>query len=149
MIKGPNVIENVRLMNGLLCSYSFGRTGFKPDKAMVNKGWIMEYLYYHQGEVVYQKDIETSLHLPKSTIATILKKMESEGVLTRSHDEGDTRLKKIALSEAGLRMHEQISEHFSETVQKVFKGIDEKEIEVFYKVSRQMIANLEDMQREL
>ena len=137
-----NILGTLRSMQRAFFTYTFGSTDQKFNKALANKGWIMKYLFSRKDEIVYQKDIENSLNLPKSTIATILKKMETDGVIRRTLDEGDTRLKKICLTQQGLAEHLNVEKHFRETNQKACEGIPAEEMEIFYKVSEKIIGNL-------
>ncbi len=141
----------VKLMNGLIrdyvCTEIDGENRGRPDrnKNRMMWGWVVDYLYYHKDEVVHQKEVETSFRVPKSTIATILKKMEQDGVIVRVPEENDTRLKRVMLSEKGIAQHERVLEQFDRLEKEMCRDISEDDLKVFFKVSDQIIENLEEL----
>ena len=46
-------------------------------------GWILRYLYEHDGQEVFQKNIETDLHIKKSALTQQLNDMEARGLIRR------------------------------------------------------------------
>ena len=43
-------------------------------------GWIIEYLYRHRDEPVFQRDIEREFSITRSTVTNILQLMERKGI---------------------------------------------------------------------
>lgn len=69
-------------------------------------GWIIEYLYRHRDEPVFQRDIEREFSITRSTVTNILQLMERKGYITRRSVEQDARLKQLVLTEKGRQFHE-------------------------------------------
>ena len=46
-------------------------------------GWIIEYLYRHRDEPVFQRDIEREFSITRSTVTNILQLMERKGYIER------------------------------------------------------------------
>ena len=46
-------------------------------------GWIIEYLYRHRDEPVFQRDIEREFSITRSTVTNILQLMERKGYIQR------------------------------------------------------------------
>ena len=46
-------------------------------------GWIIEYLYRHRDEPVFQRDIEREFSITRSTVTNILQLMERKGYIRR------------------------------------------------------------------
>ena len=69
-------------------------------------GWIIEYLYRHRDEPVFQRDIEREFSITRSTVTNILQLMERKGYIERQSVPQDARLKRLILTEEGGRVHE-------------------------------------------
>ena len=69
-------------------------------------GWIMEYLYRNSDTPVFQRDIEREFSITRSTVTNILQLMERKGYIQRQSVPQDARLKRLILTEEGVRVHE-------------------------------------------
>ena len=78
-------------------------------------GWIIEYLYRHRDEPVFQRDIEREFSITRSTVTNILQLMERKGYITRQSVEQDARLKQLVLTEKGRQFHEDTMRAFHQT----------------------------------
>ena len=76
------------------------------EQATPMHGWIIEYLYRHPNEAVFQRDIEREFSITRSTVTNILQLMERKGYIQRQSVPQDARLKKLVLTEEGIRFHE-------------------------------------------
>ena len=78
-------------------------------------GWIIEYLYRHRDEPVFQRDIEREFSITRSTVTNILQLMERKGYIQRLSVPQDARLKQLVLTEEGIRLHEKTLLSFHQT----------------------------------
>lgn len=78
-------------------------------------GWIIEYLYRHRDEPVFQRDIEREFSITRSTVTNILQLMERKGYIQRLSVPQDARLKQLVLTEEGIRLHEKTLLSFRQT----------------------------------
>ena len=69
-------------------------------------GWIIEYLYRHRDEPVFQRDIEREFSITRSTVTNILQLMERKGYIQRLSVPQDARLKQLVLTKEGIQRHE-------------------------------------------
>ena len=76
------------------------------EQATPMHGWIIEYLYRHREEQVFQRDIEREFSITRSTVTNILQLMERKGYIQRQSVPQDARLKRLILTEEGVRVHE-------------------------------------------
>ena len=76
------------------------------EQATPMHGWIIEYLYRHPDQPVYQRDIEREFSITRSTVTNILQLMEHKGYIERQSVPQDARLKRLILTEEGVRIHE-------------------------------------------
>lgn len=101
-------------------------------------GWILGYLYRHQGQPLYQKDIEHKFCMPPSTVTKLIKQLEKAGYLTRLSVEGDARLKQLKLLPKGEQLHRDIIATIHTAVDgALLSGMSEEEVEqLFYLLSK-------------
>ena len=78
-------------------------------------GWIIEYLYRHRDEPVFQRDIEREFSITRSTVTNILQLMERKGYIQRLSVPQDARLKQLVLTEEGICFHEKTMLCFHQT----------------------------------
>ena len=85
------------------------------EQATPMHGWIIEYLYRHREEQVFQRDIEREFSITRSTVTNILQLMERKGYIERRSVPQDARLKQLVLTEEGIRFHENTIRSFHQT----------------------------------
>ena len=78
-------------------------------------GWIIEYLYRHRDEPVFQRDIEREFSITRSTVTNILQLMERKGYIQRLSVPQDARLKQLVLTKKGIQRHEKTLLSFHQT----------------------------------
>ncbi len=105
--------------------------------------WVIGYLYDHQGQDVYQRDIEEEFSIRRSTATAILQRMEKNGIIVRRPVAHDARLKKLELTEKAIKVQEQIELEIIAFEKRLVDGITEEEIETFYKIADKLKKNLE------
>ncbi|MDE6920230.1 MAG: MarR family winged helix-turn-helix transcriptional regulator [Lachnospiraceae bacterium] len=112
------------------------------DEVTLMHGWIMGYLYHNQDKAVYQKTIESDFGIKRSTVTTILQLMEKKGYIRREAVEGDARLKRIFLTEQGRETAIRTKMMIERMEKNVVEGIGEDEREVFCRVARKLLSNI-------
>lgn len=112
------------------------------DEVTVMHGWIMGYLYEHSNKKIYQKDIENTFDISKSTVTNVLKLMEQKGYLTRATDKDDARLKQINLTPKGIQVHKETIKIIDRLHDEFEKGITKEEREIFFKITGKIKANI-------
>lgn len=85
------------------------------EQATPMHGWIIEYLYRHRDEPVFQRDIEREFSITRSTVTNILQLMERKGYIRRQSVPQDARLKQLVLTEEGVLFHEKTILSFHQT----------------------------------
>ena len=63
--------------------------------------WVLRYVKEHEGEEVYQRDLEKAFRLRRSTISNMIDLMVQKQYLVRESVEGDKRLKRLCLTGKG------------------------------------------------
>lgn len=104
---------------------------------------VIKHLINNKDSVVYQKDIEKKLGLRKSTVSGILGTMIKNGIITRTDSTNDLRSKEIRLTETGYKLDKAMKKKAFEFEKLLQSNINKEDLEVFYKVTKQIQENLE------
>lgn len=105
-------------------------------------GWILRYLYENREQATFQKDIEKTFSIGRSTVTNIIQILEKKGYVKREFVEHDARLKKVILTEKGKESHESIEALISRLDVMLEDGIEEEELALFFKVTDKIKENL-------
>ena len=108
------------------------------DKVTIMHGWIIGYLYDHQNTDVYQKDIETTFAISRSTVTNIVKLMEKKGYIKRQSVESDARLKKLLLTNKGIEMYGAIHSAIIENENRFNSILTNEEREQFFVLMKKL-----------
>lgn len=113
------------------------------DAIALTHGQVRVLMFIHQSEkVIYQKDIEDYLHIRRSTATEMLNILERNHYLHRERASHDGRLKEIKLSPKTLAVIDEMAIRMRDVEILLRKGVDEKDLEVFFYVLDQMNKNL-------
>ena len=105
-------------------------------------GYILGYLSTREGEDVYQRDIERTFSIRRSSASQVLQLMEKNGLIERKSVDADARLKKICTTPKGKRLHAETICALMQIEEKAMAGIDKEQADVFYLVVDQIKRNL-------
>ncbi|MBO5031266.1 MAG: MarR family transcriptional regulator [Lachnospiraceae bacterium] len=112
------------------------------DEVTFMHGWIMGYLQRNQDREIYQKTIESEFNIKRSTVTAILQLMEKKGYIKREAVAGDARLKRILLTEQGAETAKKTKDIIDKMDIALLEGIEEDELDIFYKVSEKLLENM-------
>lgn len=112
------------------------------DRVTGMNGWILTYLSRHKGQPVYQKDLEKSFSVARSTVTNLVKLMEKKGFIERTSVESDARLKTLKLTEKGEQVQQATYMCMLESERRLCENISEQEIETFVSIAKKMRKNL-------
>lgn len=113
------------------------------DDVALTHGWILKYLYDNRDKDVYQKDIEKHFSIGRSTVTTIIQLMEKRNLVRREFVACDARLKKVMLTDKGLKHHDHVVANFSRTHEDILNGLSMEEKEVLLKLMEKISDNIE------
>lgn len=118
------------------------------DEMTMGHGWCMRYLYENRDKDIYQKDLEKQFGLCRSSVTNTIQVMEKKGYLQREVVEQDARLKKVVLTEKGMKHHEMMKSIVDGLNEKTLQGITDDELESFFRVIDKLEANLIQQKEE-
>ena len=105
----------------------------------------IHYLKDHEGEDVFQKDLESVFSITGATATNILKVMEKEGIITRIPMQNDARLKKLELTEKGQLLDKRAHANVDRLEAGMKKDMTEEELEVFHDLLDRLTQNIVEL----
>ena len=96
----------------------------------------------HEGEDVFQKDIEERFSVRRSTVSKGLKLMEQKGFIRRRPVEYDARLKKLELTPKTRALYVEAQRQEAQIEQLLRSAISPEEAEVFFGIMQKLKASL-------
>ena len=114
------------------------------DSVTGTHGWVIRYLYDNRENDIFQKDIEKTFGIRRSTVTVMLKTMEKNGLIARTSVESDARLKKITPTDKALDLHYKISCEIDDFEEQMTRGISDEEIESFILTLQKIKNNLKE-----
>ena len=108
-----------------------------------SNGWILDFLYEHEGENIYQRDLENTFSITRSTVSKVVKLMESKGLIRRESVFHDARLKKLLLTDKGREVYRLAAKANSELEKRIASGFSPEELEQLGQYLERIKRNLE------
>lgn len=105
-------------------------------------GYVIGYLYNHQDEAVYQKDLEKRFEMRRSTATQMLSLMEKNGLIVRQSVARDARLKRLVLTEKAVKLHKEVVKEIEAMELLLTAGVTADELQTFFAVVDKVKANL-------
>lgn len=133
-----NILRRITFLDGYYQS--------DPDGPTSMQRWFLRYIWEHQNEDVFQKNLEAAFKVRRSTATEVLKAMERKMLIQRTPCIEDKRSKKITLTEKGLEVCRENRKRVVATDMRILNGISEEEIGTFLKTLEKIRKNLEEEQ---
>lgn len=103
---------------------------------------VIRYLLTHQGQDVTASTIMAQLGLSQSTIAGILKRLHTKGLIQRRTDQSDARREFLILTEKGLALEASLQSIACKTEEILLRGMSQPEQEAFYRLLHLALENM-------
>ncbi len=84
---------------------------------------FLMYVFHEDGDGVTQAEIGQILNVPKQTVNSALKRMESDGLIYLKNDDKDKKKKKVFLTETGRNMMRDLIEPLILAENKAYESI--------------------------
>ena len=104
---------------------------------------IIGFLAEHEGQDLFQKDVEYELHIRRSTASTVLKLMEKNGLIRRESVPQDARLKRLILTDQAWDLHTKMDVRLQMLDELLIRGITPEDVAGFNRAIQQMQKNME------
>lgn len=137
-------IYQIKNLNHIIVRYCSSQKDLKENLPTPAQMQILDFIRKNQNNKIYQRDIGQNLGLKRATLSEILKTMEKNNLISRISDNKDTRIKEIILSDTAKEKFKQVKKLLENTEKTATQNIDEKELEIFFKVAKQIENNLKE-----
>ncbi len=107
-------------------------------------GWIIGFLAHNSGRDVFQKDIEETFSVRRSTVSRVVTLMEQKGLINRHGVDSDARLKKLVLTDKAVEIHRTIETELLDLESTLVEGLSDEDIDNFRRIAFKMLDNLSD-----
>ena len=112
------------------------------DNVSRNNLWILGYLAHNSHKDIFQKDIENTFCVRRSTVSKVLRLMEEKGFIRRIDVDYDARLKKIVLTDSGKAVHDMMLHERNVAEQILRQSVTSEELEIFFNVMEKFKSNI-------
>ena len=104
--------------------------------------WMIGFLVEHEGQDVYQRDIEAAFNISRATASNMLKAMEHRGMIERVCVEYDARLRKIILTPAAKKHQMQAEQAVKNMEERLVRGLSDEQRQTLFYCLDHMLQNL-------
>ncbi len=104
---------------------------------------VLKFLYDHENEDVYQKDIEKFIDVRGSTATVILQSLTKKGYIKRVSCSNDGRLKKIVLCEKAKKVIVEFEQRMAKLEIEIENGLSMQDKENFSLIVDKIKHNIE------
>ena len=146
-IKRPSICMKIKGISNLI------HQELGTNRDTVHPGTMMQkmflgYLDAHDGQPVYQKDLESAFHIRRSTASGILQIMVRDGLLVREPVEGDARLKRLVLTPIAMEQLAEMQQDILHVEQKATAGLSAADRKTLFSLLDKVMANLTPSKEE-
>lgn len=131
--------EMIRLSNALIW---FRNQELQQLDLTSSQFEVVRYLLNHREENTTAGILMRQLSLSQSTVAGILKRLHTKGLIERRADACDARRDFVLLSKKGLGLEPALQEIAAKTEKILLQGIPEAEQAAFYRLLRTALENM-------
>ena len=110
------------------------------------QGKVIGYLFCEtkkKKKEIYQKDIEEYFGIRRSSVSSVLDKLEKSSFITRKSCEKDARLKRIELTEEGIKMRNHIYGSITKIEDKLHNSLSDAELNFFLDILNRLSKEID------
>ena len=108
---------------------------------------ILGHIRAHNGEPVFQKDIEEEMEIGKSTLSEVINVMEKNDLLKRVPFKTDGRYRELVMTEKGEAITQQFSSGAEKFNEQLCAGISDEELSICIDIIERMTENVKNIRR--
>lgn len=127
-----SVCMEIKGINNLVHQELNNAKGRPPHPGTMMQKLFLGYLDAHWDRDVYQKDLEATFHIRRSTASGILQIMVRDGLLVREPVEGDARLKRLVLTPIAQEQLSQMQQDLLRVENKATAALTKQELETLF-----------------
>ena len=142
MKRSETIGYKIRLIhNQIHKTMEFKRKENEDDLTSMQR-WTLGFLHEHEGQNIYQRDLESAFSVSRATASNMLSVMERKGLIERHSVDHDARLKRLELTERARRLFAKADQDMREMEDTLLTGMSEEEISLLIQSLDKMLSNL-------
>lgn len=142
MKRSETIGYKIRLIhNQIHRTMEFKRKENEDDLTSMQR-WTLGFLHEHEGQEIYQREIEAAFSISRATASNMLSVMERKGLIERHSVEHDARLKRLVLTERARMLFAKADRDVMEMEDILVAGMSEEEVEMLIKLLNQILENI-------
>lgn len=106
-------------------------------------GWLLGYLYANRDRDVYQRDVEKEFSIRRATSSKVITRLEDKGFVRRESVDCDARLKKLVLTEEGMKIQRDVCRELDDFDEKLISVLTEDEQKTLFELLGKIKESLE------
>ena len=107
-------------------------------------GWLLGYLYANRDRDIYQRDVEKEFSIRRATSSKVITRLEEKGFVRRESVDCDARLKKLVLTEEGMKIQRDVCRELDEFDEKLISVLTEDEQKTLFERLEKIKTSLEE-----
>lgn len=133
----------LRRLNNLTRRYVDNHTNKKVvDSITGTNGWVISYLAEHDGQDVFQRDLEMHFDITRSTASKVINLMVQKGLVRRECVPQDARLKKLVLTQKAREVSAMMAADRDAVEARLTRGFTLEETDLLYSFLLRMKQNM-------
>ena len=106
-------------------------------------GWLLGYLYANRDRDIYQRDVEKEFSIRRATSSKVITGLEGKGFVRRESVDCDARLKKLVLTEEGIKIQRDVCRELDDFDEKLISVLTKDEQETLFELLGKIKNSLE------
>ena len=106
-------------------------------------GWLLGYLYANRDRDIYQRDVEKEFSIRRATSSKVITRLEDKGFVRRENVDCDARLKKLVLTEEGIKIQRDVCRELDDFDEKLISVLTEDEQKTLFELLGKIKDSLE------
>jgi DNA-binding MarR family transcriptional regulator len=112
------------------------------DTVTAANGWIIGYIADNSPRDIYQRDLEETFGITRSTVSKNINLMVQKGLIVREGVAHDARLKKLVLTPKAWEMFEKMKRDSFEMEKRLTSGFSPEELKLLLQLIERMKQNM-------
>lgn len=100
----------------------------------------LSYLFKKDG--ITQSELKEMIGSEASTVSNMLKKLEGDSIIVRRHEDSDSRISRVYLTDKGRQLEQPIKDMWKKHEDKMLEGIPPEELMLLRRILKEMSDNL-------
>mgnify|MGYP002703443464 CR=1 FL=1 len=132
----------IRTLSNLISRKINQMVSEEEETLTAHQSWVLNYLTLNQDQDIMQRDIEKNFSIRRSTATHMLQLMEKNGYIQRISAPDDARMKKLIITEKGIKAHKRMKDRLHRFEDIFQSNISPENLQLLRRLLRQLEENI-------